>query len=151
MALAQPKISAQAPPRIANPRRARTAAQTRYGKTTRAHYGGLMKTGAVLGLALIALMGYVMLTSSMTSLTYAVVTAHHERDLLQQDTARLDEKLAFMRSDERLAAVAKRLGMREPQSFALVKLSPVQAASHFPVFDRISGWLAVVAPRHKVH
>jgi hypothetical protein len=151
MALAQPKISAQAPPRIANPRRARSAAQTRYGKTTRAAYGGLIRTGAVLGLALFALMGYVMLTSSMTSLSYAVARAHHERDLLQQDTARLDDRLAVMRSDERLAAMAKRLGMREPQTFALVTLAPTQpVATHFPVFDKITGWLAVVTPHRRV-
>lgn len=143
MALAQPKISAQAPPRIRNQRTARTAAQTRYVKTTRAAYGGLLKTGAVLGLALVALMGYVMLTSSMTSLSYAVSKAHHERDVLQQETARLDDQIAAARSDDRLASMARKLGMKEPQSFALVRLAPVAAPSHW--------WLAFIAPKAKVH
>ena len=88
-------------------------------------------------------MGYVMLTSSMTSLSYAVAKAHHERDLLLQDTARLDDKIAAARSDDRLAAMARKLGMKDPQTFALVRLAPVQAPSHW--------WLAISLPRAKVH
>ena len=143
MALAQPNIAAQTPPRIRNQRTARAAAQSRYVKTTRAAYGGLLKTGAVLCLALAALMGYVMLTSSMTSLSYAVGKAHHERDLLAQETTRLDDQIAAARSDERLAAMARKLGMKEPQTFALVRLAPVQAPAHW--------WLALSLPRAKVH
>ena len=145
MALAQPKISApQAPPRIRNQRTARTAAQSRYVKTTRAHYGGLLKTGAVLGLALIALMSYVMLTSSMTSLSYAVSKAHHERDQLQIETSRLDDRLAIMRSDERLAAIARKLGMSQPQQFASIQLAPPKAAPS-------QWWLAFITPRQRAH
>lgn len=145
MALAQPKIGAPiASPRIRNQRTARAAAQSRYVKTTRAAYGGLVKTGAVLGLALIALLGYVMLTSSMTSLSYADAKAHHERDVLQQETSRLDDQIAAMRSDERLASMARKLGMKEPQTFALVRLAPMQAAQP-------KWWLAFTAPKPRVH
>ncbi len=148
MALAQPKIAApqqqQQQPRISNQRTARTAAQSRYVKNTRAHYGGLLKTGAVLGLALIALMTYVMLTSSMTSLSYADSKAHRERDHLQIETARLDDQLAIMRSDERLARIAAKLGMKEPQQFASIQLTPPKAAPS-------QWWLAFISPRQRAH
>ena len=119
MALAQPAYTPQSKPRIANPRTARNATQKRIVKTTRARYGALVRVGAVLTLVLTGLMAYVMLTSNVTSLTYAVAKAHHQRDLLVQDTARLDDQLATLRSQERLAAMARKLQMTDPQLFAV--------------------------------
>jgi hypothetical protein len=138
----QPRyLERQPPPRIPNPRSAKNASQTRKVRNNRARYTSLVRMGGVLFVALALLMGYVMLTSNMTSLTYAVAKAHHDREALEEQTARLDDKLIAMRSDERLAKLAAKLGMHEPAQFAVVKLTaPAVAHRGFPVFASLAGW-----------
>ena len=137
----QPKFL-ELKPRIANPRSAKNASATRKVRNHRARYTALTRVGGVLTVALVLLMGYVMLTSNMTSLTYAVAKAHHDREALQEQTARLDDRLIAMRSDERLAKMASKLGMHEPAQFAVVKLEPPALARRdFPVFASLAGWL----------
>lgn len=129
-------------PRIRNPRRAKSATKTRIVHNSRARYTSIVRVCAVLGVVLASLMGYVMLTSNMTSLTYAVAKAHHDREALQEQTARLDDQLAALRSDERLAKVASKLHMHEAQQFAVIKLTPVVAddSTRIPVLSSIAGW-----------
>jgi cell division protein FtsL len=138
MAMAQPKPQ----PRISNPRSARTATQNRIVKNTRVRYDGIIRIAGVLAVLLLGMMTYVMLLSNATSLTYALAKAQHQRDSLQEQTARLDDRIAQMSSEERLAAIAAKLDMHDPQSYALVRL-PAQplVASRFPVFDSIAAWL----------
>lgn len=151
MALAQPTYAPQSKPRIANPRTARNATQKRIVQTNRARYGALVRVGAVLALVLTGLMAYVMLTSNVTSLTYAVAKAHHQRDILQQQTARLDDQIAAARSEERLAAMAHKLQMSDPQLFAVIHLAPEQiATSHLAVIDSIASWFTST-PRTQAH
>ncbi len=151
MAVAQPAYAPQPKPRIPNPRTARNATQKRIVKTHRARYGALVRVGAVLALVLTGLMAYVMLTSNVTSLTYAVAKAHHERDLLQQQTARLDDQIATARSDERLATMARKLKMSDPQLFAVVHLTPTETATtHLAVIDSIASWFTST-PRTQAH
>jgi hypothetical protein len=139
MAMAQPKY-VEARPRISNPRRAQSATKSRIVKSNRARYTGLLRVGAVIGITLVALMAYVMLTSNVTSMTYALAKAQHKRTLLQEQTARLDERLAIMRSDDRLAAIAAKIGMNAPQLFVVVQLAPPQTvARQYPVLDSIAG------------
>lgn len=135
--------------RIRNPRSARTATKTRIVRNSRARYVGLLRVCAVLGIVLVSLLGYVMLMSNMTSLTYSVAKAHHHRETLQEETARLDDRIAALRSEDRLASLAARLGMRESQQFALVKLG-VPAVAHaegLPMLSTIAGWFGGGAPR----
>jgi len=139
-----------APQRITNPRSARTATQTRIVKNTRARYTSVVRIVLGLSVALVALMGYVMLLSNVTSLSYAVDKAHHQRDALQEQTARLDDRIAQASSEERLAAIAARLGMHDAQTFALVKLdTPDVAKARVPMFDTIAAWFGA-APRTRV-
>lgn len=121
----QPRYFEQ-PSRIRNPRSARAATQRRMVVKHRARYTGVARVflGAVVLLAF--LMVYVVLTSNMTRLTYAVAHARTQREALAAETMRLDDKIAALRSDDRLAALAAKRGMREAQQFAVVKL-PVQA------------------------
>ena len=51
---------------------------------------------------------------------------------------RLDDRIAALRSDERLAALAARLGMREPQRFAVVRLAAPQPSLDRPRSSRCS-------------
>jgi cell division protein FtsL len=140
MAMAQPKY-AQAKPRIKNPRSARAATQTRIVKTTRARYTNIIRVTAGLCVALFGLMAYVLLLSNTTSLTYAVNKAHHDRDALQEQTARLDDQIAQASSEERLAALAAKLNMHDAQTFTVAHLeSPPAPRSKVPLFDTIAAW-----------
>jgi cell division protein FtsL len=131
-----------APQRIKNPRSARTATQTRIVKTTRARYSNIMRVTVGLCIALAGLMSYVLLLSNTTSLTYQLDKAHRLRDTLQEQTARLDDRIAQESSEERLAAIAAKLQMHDAQSFAVVRIAPpVEVArSRFPMFDTILAW-----------
>ena len=135
----------EAEPRIRNPRSARTATETRIVRNGRARYASIVRVSAVLGVVLAMLMGYVMLTSNITSMTYTLADAREQRDALQEQTSRLDDRLADLRSEERLASIARQLHMHEPQQFALVTLDrPVVAQAndpHLPAFFSLAGWL----------
>jgi hypothetical protein len=111
-------------PRIRNPRQARGATDARRKHNSRARYASLTRFSVVLGIASVLLLAYVTMTSNLTGMTYAVAKADVQRLDLQGQTARLDDKLSTLRSQERLATFAARLGMKEPQQFALVRLAP---------------------------
>ncbi|HTX56834.1 MAG TPA: hypothetical protein VMD47_06990 [Candidatus Acidoferrales bacterium] len=131
-----------APQRITNPRRARTATQTRIVKKHRARYSGILNVTLGLCIALVGFMGYVMLLSNATSLSYQVDRARAQRDALQEQTARLDDAIAQASSEERLAAIAAKLHMRDAQTFAIVRIAPpeVVAKSRIPLLDTIAAW-----------
>ncbi len=140
MAMLQPRES-QERPRIRNPRSARNATQTRIVKNARARYGTIFRIVGGLSAALLVLMLYVMLLSNATSLSYSLDRARHERGKLQEETARMDDRIAKMSSDERLASIAAKLKMTDPQTFAIVQLAPPPVtASRYPVFDSIAAW-----------
>ena len=108
-------------------RTAKHATQRRISRKERARYRVLLQFSACLAAGLVLAMGYLAMNARLTSLNYAYVRAQHERAALQAQTARLDEQLASLRSDDRLGAIALRLHMQDPQTFALVTLpAPAQ-------------------------
>ena len=109
-------------PRVSNVRTAKGATERRIARKARAKYSLLTSFCAVLGVLLACAMLYVTLTAKLTSLSYAVSRAERERAQLQAQSARLDGQLAALESDERLARVAERLHMTDPQQFAVVTL-----------------------------
>lgn len=117
-------------PRIRNPRRARGATDARRKHNSRARYAAITRFCVVLGIASVLLTGWVTMTSNLTGMTYAVAKADVQRAKLQGETARLDDKLSALRSQERLATFAARLGMKDPQQFALVRVSPAATDTH---------------------
>ena len=85
---------------------------------------------------------YVMLTARLTSLNYAVAKAEQQRSTLQAQTARLDDQLASLKSDDRLAKVAAQLHMADPTQFAMVSLpAPARdpAPSRLAFFAGLAG------------
>lgn len=116
-------------PRIENPRVARGATETRVRHHSRARYTTIVRFSLVLGVAVALLIGYVMLTANLTGMTYAVSQAQEQRTALQEQTARLDDRLMQLESQDRLAGIAARLGMHEPQTFAVVRLPAAQPQS----------------------
>ncbi len=97
------------------------------------------------------LMSYVVLMSSLTGLSYAISSVKAQREALQEETMRLDDRISALRSDDRLAGLAARLGMSEPQRFAVIRLQPVHVAVHarpFPLFSSLAGlFVSTVARR----
>ncbi|MFY9739976.1 MAG: hypothetical protein WAK11_13155 [Candidatus Cybelea sp.] len=114
------------------------------GRASRARYATLVRMLAVLLCTLAFVMGYVVLTSSRTGLSYAVARAAAQREALQEETMRLDDRIAALRSDDRLAELAARLGMRQPQRFAVVREDEpriARAGSHFRLLSSLAGFL----------
>jgi cell division protein FtsL len=140
--LAAERVPLQTKPRV-NVRTAKQATQKRRAHTVRSRYAAIWRFSAILVGTLAVVMLYVMGTARLTSLNYAVARAEHERAQLQSETLRLDDQLARLRSEQRLAAVAAKLQMKDPQQFALVKL-PVHHAkpdgSHVAFLSTITGW-----------
>jgi cell division protein FtsL len=131
--------------RIRNPRSVRAATARRIGRASRARYAVVTRVFAGLICVLALLMSYVVLTSNLTGLSYALSRAQAEREALLEETTRLDDRIAALRSDDRLSALAVRLGMREPQRFAVIRTeAPTIGATRprFPVLSSIAGFFA---------
>jgi hypothetical protein len=137
--------------RIPNPRTVRAATHARIARRSRARYAGVTRVFGVLSCVLALLMVYVLLTSSLTGLSYAVAKAAAQREALQEETMRLDDRIAALRSDDRLAALAARLGMREPQALAVVRLEQPRVAPSRPRFAMLSSLAGLLVPavRHQ--
>jgi cell division protein FtsL len=111
------EITAHAKP-FSKRRRQRRAWLLRYGDTVKVFMG--------LALVLAPVMVYVMLTSNLTSLNYALANAETERTQLQGEVQRREDQIAHLESRERLARVAAKLGMRDPVRYQVVNLAPPQ-------------------------
>jgi cell division protein FtsL len=123
----------ETPARIRNPRTARSAAQRRLVRNQRSHYAVHGRIAlAVMG-ALVVLLSYVLLTSNITALSYALERADEQRTELQMQSARLDDEIATLTSDDRLAAVAAKLGMVEPSQFLRVSVAPAPWSPEHPL------------------
>lgn len=136
--------------RIANPRTARAATQRRIVRKSRARYSGVFRVSTALIAVLFLLMTYVLLTASLTGMSYAVGKAKIDRETLQEETMRLDDRIAAMRSDDRLAQLASRLGMREPERLAVVRIEPprvARARPRFPMLSQLAGFFVPAVPR----
>ena len=129
-------------PRVTHVRTAKNATHKRRSKSVRVRYAGISRICLVLGIGLVAVMGYVMLMSNLTGLNYATAKAEHQRAALQEETMRLDDRLAGLGSQERLAKIASSLGMREPQQFALVSLPAphLENHTHLALLSSVAGW-----------
>jgi cell division protein FtsL len=112
-------------PQPQQPRRqefARDASRRRARRTQLHGYGMLGRIAGVLGIVLVCTISYVMLMANLTSQNYALARVTEHKLALQDETARLDDQIAHLRSRDRLADVAARLGMHDPQVFAVVDL-----------------------------
>ena len=109
-----------------NPRRAGYAADRRRKKAARNRYGWLLRFCGILTILLTFVMLYVMLVAHLTGLSYALARAQEQRTALELQGARLDDRIAALQSDDRLARIAAALHMGEPQQIDVVML-PVQS------------------------
>lgn len=122
-----------APARIRNSRTARSATQRRIVANRRNRYAVIVRVTLAIAAAMSVLLLYVRLTSSITALSYAVDQARAQRTQLEMQTARLDDQIASLTSDDRLAAVAAKLGMVQPEAFLRVSLVDRAASGARPL------------------
>ena len=118
-----------APPRPGNLRSARVASHQRRNRAATMRAATLWRFFGLLTVVLTLLIGYVMLISNLTGLDYAVAHAERQRVALQDETARLDDRIALLRSQERLAAIAAEFGMKDAQQYAIVNVPPERKQS----------------------
>ncbi len=133
-----------APQRVVAPQRhveraSRATKRRKRRSRVRIHRPGF----AVLILAVIVLLpllGYVKLTSDLTSMNYALASARSDRTQLLDQTQRLDDTIARLSSNERLAQLATQLKMHDPHVYAVVNL-PAPNAQPKPTGIAFFGWI----------
>ncbi|MGA8533950.1 MAG: hypothetical protein WB615_07560 [Candidatus Tumulicola sp.] len=140
------------PARARNPRTARAATQRRILHKSRARYSSIARVSAAIGGLLLLFMMYVLLTSTLTGLSYAVANAQQQRETIQEESMRLDDRIAALRSDDRLSVLAAQLKMTEPERFAVVRVTRPPAGLDHPrvaVLSSLAGFFipAVAAQR----
>jgi len=136
-----PKALPYAPTRTLE--RARTATKRRTRRAARRGYANFMGVfAAVLFLAL-PVITYVWLTAGMTSLNYSLAKTELQKAQLQEESLRLDDKIAHLESRERLAAIATQLKMHEPHTYAVVQepdLRPKPAPHGIAFLGAMNDW-----------
>lgn len=110
----------QRPVRNPAPAAPRTTARRRKMRTRRARYLSVIRLGGTLVIVVGLIMSYLALMGNLTSLNYRIERATHDRAALQEQTMRLDDRIAHLESRERLAELAMKMGMQEPHVYAVV-------------------------------
>jgi cell division protein FtsL len=117
-------IAPKAFPQQEQPRRKvliREASRRRVRRTARRGYAMLARIAMVLGVLLVVTLSYVMLMANLTGLNYALARETEHKLALQDETMRLEDQIAHLRSRDRLADVAAKLRMHDPQTYAVVE------------------------------
>jgi len=82
----------------------------------------LARITLVCAIVLVPIMTYVLLMGNLTALNYSLAHARADELSLQEETMRLDDRIAALQSRDRLAAIAARLHMHDPHVYAVVDL-----------------------------
>ena len=115
-----PKAIPQPKPQPRVQVRAREAARRRGRRTRLLGYAMPARIAVVFAVVLVPVMIYVLLMGNLTALNYSLAQATQQKSALVEETMRLDDRIAQLQSRERLADLATRLGMRDPQVYAVV-------------------------------
>ncbi len=117
---ALPQLPPERAPRRRVAVRARDAARRRVQRTRMRGYAMLARISAGVALVLAPIMLYVLLMGNLTAMNYALAQANVQRLQLQEETMRLDDRIAALQSRDRLADLAARLHMHDPHLYAVV-------------------------------
>jgi hypothetical protein len=112
--------------------RARDAARRRARRTRLRGYGMLARITLAVTVVLGPILVYVLLMGNLTALNYSYATANAQKLSLQEETMRLDDRIAALESRDRLADVAARLHMHDPHVYAVVDVPRAVAAPPAP-------------------
>jgi hypothetical protein len=127
-------------------RTARAASSARRARTRRMRYELIVRTVSGLGVATVVVLVYLALLANITRLNYEVSHAKQARARIGLQAMRADDEIARLASRDKLAAIAARLGMREPTTFAVVSLPPrhrhaTQPPHGVALLSGVAGWL----------
>jgi cell division protein FtsL len=120
-------------PRVRYVRTARTATQRRISHNRRNRYGTMRRMVLCISVVMAVLLADVLMTATITAHSYTLDRANAERTALLMKTERLDDEIATLTSDDRLAVVAGKLGMIQPQGFLRLSLRKEQAQGPIPL------------------
>lgn len=139
----QPKES----PRFAPPpkpdrsaHRARTATETRRKRARRRRSLVPLRLVGAIAVGALLVLGYEGLFANLNGLAYSLDHANAQRAALIEENARLDDRVAHLASRDRLAGVAAKLGLHDPQTYAVVRV-PAPRASAPPHGLALLDWL----------
>ena len=117
--IAQKAMSQSRPqPRVAAT--ARDAARRRGRRTKMQGYTKLGRIAMLFAVALAPVLVYVLLMGNLTALNYSLAHATQRKIDLQEETTRLDDRIARLQSRERLAELAIKLHLHDPHTYAVV-------------------------------
>ncbi len=120
--------------------------QQRRARTSRIAHAAFRRIIATATIVTTLVIGYVMLTASLTRTNFQIVKAQRERTALSDETTQLEDKLEHLESRDRLAAIAAKLGMHDASAYAVVEI-PVDpaVARHrtrgLAFFPSLAGWI----------
>ena len=124
-----PKAMPQSRPQPRAYENAREAARKRGRRTKMQGYSMLARIMTIFAVVLVPVMIYVLLMGNLTALNYSLAHATQQKLDLQEETMRLDDRIAQLQSRERLAALAQQLHFHDPHVYAVVDVPrPVTAA-----------------------
>ena len=108
--------------------RARDAARRRGRRTRLQGYAMLARIATIFAVVLVPVMIYVLLMGNLTALNYSLAHATQQKIDLQEETMRLDDRIAQLQSRERLADLAAKMHFHDPHVYAVIDLpGPVVA------------------------
>jgi cell division protein FtsL len=117
------------PTRLPAPEHLRRSVRRRRLRNHYRRYVDAIRILGVLAIVMTLVMSYLALMANLTSLNYRVGVALEKRAALQEQTMRLDDKIAHLESRERLAEIAMKMGLHEPRIYAVVARTDAQPAS----------------------
>ncbi|GAC1309126.1 MAG: hypothetical protein NVSMB19_22690 [Vulcanimicrobiaceae bacterium] len=92
-------------------------------------YAGFARIFTTVGVLTIAIVVYLALMANVTRMNYELTKTVRAKTALLDESSRLDDRIARLVSRERLAILAGRLGMHEPQTFAQIVVPPERSAN----------------------
>jgi cell division protein FtsL len=128
-------------PRAVGSRAGRTATANRRLHRKRIRYAYLARVVATVGVVTLVVVTYLALMANVTRMNYELSKNAETQATLAAETARLDDQIARLESRERLAAIAAKLGMHDPGTFAAVVVPPVEARAPEPSGIALLSWL----------
>jgi hypothetical protein len=144
--IARPLPAPQLPVPAVGGRAGRIAVLGRRKAGVRRRYRSLIGACVWITAVTAVVMAYLMLLANISHLHYELAQANSKRAELQDLTMRLDDKIAHLRSRDRLASLAGQLGMHDPAAYAVVRLpqTPIAAENRrggLAFLSAITGWI----------
>jgi hypothetical protein len=123
-------------------RAGRGAVTRRRARTRRERYSAAVQIVTTLALLTLCVVVYLGLMANVTRMSYQMTRDAQTRARLIEETTRLDERLETLESRERLARIAKDLGMKESAALSVARLPEPVAPAHGGAFlAALTAWL----------